>query len=94
MWIAIIRSVSWTLLNIGAIQVVKYGDSSNWSEWSLGLLTIPVGIINCAVLIHSVYRLRKPSRIQIIYSLTGFLNTIYFFMSWNKLAVLSGAMTN
>ncbi|WP_294673276.1 hypothetical protein [uncultured Fluviicola sp.] len=94
MRIAIIRSVSWTLLNIGAIQVVKYGDSSNWSEWSLGLLTIPVGTINCAVLIHSVYRLQKPSRIRITYSLAGFLNTAYFFISWNKLTVLSGAMTN
>jgi len=91
---AVITGIIWTLINIGAIEVVKHGDSSNWNEILLFAIAIPVGLINAAVLFNSFYRVHKFNWQQVVYSLFGLVNAAYFLIAWNNLDLASGSMTN
>lgn len=90
----VITGIIWTLINIGAIELVKHGDSSNWNEIVLAAIAIPVGLINAAVLFNSFYRVRQFNWHQVVYALFGLVNAAYFLVAWNDLELASGSMVN
>jgi hypothetical protein len=91
---AVVTSLIWTGINCLLLYTVFYLDHRNPDSIPYLLLSIPVGLINCASIINSFYRLRKFDRIQLIYSIFGILNGFIFLYVLNQLHSLSGAMTN
>ncbi|MDH4471901.1 MAG: hypothetical protein QE487_04790 [Fluviicola sp.] len=85
----------WSGFNVLCLNLIYYFDHEFiGSETLLACFMIPVGLINCAVLIYGFKALRTFYWKTLLVAVISCLNFSYFLFIWQSLHQLSGSMAN
>ena len=95
LFVTLVRCLIWSGINIGLLLLIRFLDHNFLvSETMLSVMLIPVGLINCAVLVYGFYNLRHFNRNNLLISIFTTGNFLLFVSILNNLYSQAGPILN
>lgn len=95
LFVTLIRCLIWSGINTGLLLLIRFLDHNFLvSETVLSVILIPVGLINCAVLIYGFYNLGRFNRNNLLISIFTTSNFLLFLSILNNLYSQAGPILN